>query len=391
VEPVRRILYVEINEDGTVGGSYRSLFNLATHLDRRRFDPRVIFYQANPFAPLLRKRGIPAEVWEATRQRERQALRAGGRAGKLAGLARAIARRAALLRRERIDLLHLNNHPGINYDDWLPAARLARIPCVTHARGILPVPRQALARWLTRRFDRVIAISRYIEDEMRRFGVPERALRIVYNGVDLEAITARATRPPAETRAELGLAAGDRLLVKVAHLRRWKGQDVLVEAVARMPEAARARTHVAFLGATSDDEREFAASLERRARELGLAERLHFLGQRDDAPDWLRAADVVVHTARDPEPFGLVIVEALCLGRPVVAPEAGGPAEILDETCGRSLPPEDAAALAACLTQLVQDDALREKLAAGARARAERFGIARTVREIEAIYAELLA
>jgi hypothetical protein len=144
-----RILFVEANRDGTAGGSFQALYDIALNLDAARFEPVVLFYQQNAFIGRLRKAGVPVHVWEAgpvrapsgPRRRRSLAVRVTSALGD-------ILRRTRFIREEAIDLVHLNNSPAAGYDDWLPAARLARIPCITHARGDVIDPAPGYRRYL---------------------------------------------------------------------------------------------------------------------------------------------------------------------------------------------------------------------------------------------------
>jgi glycosyltransferase involved in cell wall biosynthesis len=97
----------------------------------------------------------------------------------------------------------------------------------------------------------------------------------------------------------------------------------------------------------------YAAGLRTQAEQLGVADRVRFLGEREDVPTLLRAADAVVHTAVDAEPFGRVVVEGMLARRPVIATDAGGVREILrDGVTGLLVPPGDPVALAGAVERV---------------------------------------
>jgi hypothetical protein len=124
-----RILLVENNEDGTVGGSHKIQADLVTRLSRE-FEPVVLYYQDNLWAERLRAAGLEVHTWDEVRRREKQEYAARGKVGTLVTLANAIAFRRRFIREQGIALVHLNNSPFNGLDDWLPAARLAGVPCV---------------------------------------------------------------------------------------------------------------------------------------------------------------------------------------------------------------------------------------------------------------------
>jgi glycosyltransferase involved in cell wall biosynthesis len=386
----RRVLLVEANEDGTVGGSHQCLYDLVTRLDRRSFEPIALFYQRNRFAARLRDEGVATHVWEEERRIERAPL-AGGALGRLATairLAGAVRRRAAFLRRERIDLVHLNNSPCVGFDDWLPAARIAGRPIAAHARGMFSDPGGAW-RWLGRRFDAVVAISRGVAESFASQGVARDRIRQIYDGIDLARWAPRPADERARLRAEHGVPADALLVALVGHLRAWKGQDVALRAIDVLDPDVRRGVRLWIVGDAPASERAYSDALHRFSRERGLDGAVSFLGFRSDVPQLMGAADVVLHASTTPEPFGLVVVEGLALGKAVVASRLGGPAEILERGFGLLFDPADPAALAHALTELARSPDQRAALARRAPERARAFDVQHTVAQVSALWDEL--
>jgi glycosyltransferase involved in cell wall biosynthesis len=198
-----------------------------------------------------------------------------------------------------------------------------------------------------------------------RPAVPSRVLHLGTPQIQVDPDTV------AHVRAELCVPQGALLVGVFGRLQRWKGQDVFVEAAA---EVARRRPDARFVvvgGSVFGLEREYFDGLRRRAAELHLDQRLTFTGFRSDVPSLLAACDVVCHTTRVAEPFGMVIIEAMTLGRPVIATKGGGPSEIIeDRESGVLIPPDDPAALAAAIVALAVDPERRDRLGRAARERA---------------------
>ncbi len=385
----RRVVLVELNEDGSVGGSHRSLTWLVTNLDREKFEPIVVFYQDNQVADELRAKGIQVEAWDDHRRWERRLRR--GIVGILLAWPALVWARWRFIRARRPAIVHVNNSPFMGYDTWLVACRLAGIPCVAHARG----PRQSRPglgrRLLAHRFDRVIAVSRHVAESWAQFGIPRHRLEVVSNGIDLDEFRARLRRPPAEVRAELGVPVGGFLVLLPGTLLSWKGQDVALEALALLPADLRASTVLAFAGGRSGSEDgAYHRRLEAIAAQAGLAESVRFLGARGDVPDLMRAADVVLHASTRPEAFGLVLLEAMALGRPLIASSLGGPAEVVTPEAGRLFDPTRPADLARELGTLLEDPGLRERLGRGGLALVESYPVTATARSVERVYGELL-
>ena len=388
----RRVLFVELNEDGTTGGSHVALLDIVRHLDRRRYEPVVLFYQENDFVERVRALGGEAHVWTAERRLERgsgqpRLLRVAARPLTLAG---AIRRRVRFLRDAGISLVHVNNSPSFAYEDWLPAARIAGVPIVSHVRGELFRPGRLTSRLLVPRFDRLVAISRYVETIPRAVGVPARSIELIHDGVDLAHVRDRAARDdPAAVRAALGVAPDETLAVMVGHLRAWKGQHVVLDAMRRLDPALLSRLRVVFAGAPDRFSPGYHERLVAECAAPPLAGRATLLGPRSDAPALMQAADVVLHASTVPEPFGLVVVEAMALGRPVIASALGGPGEVLEGDCGWTFDPAQPQQLAACLEAVIAHPAQARRVGAAARVRAESFDVRDTVRRLERLYAEL--
>jgi glycosyltransferase involved in cell wall biosynthesis len=156
----------------------------------------------------------------------------------------------------------------------------------------------------------------------------------------------------------------------------WKRADLALEIAARVPEL---RLDVGGAPLPGDPPG-FAAALHERAARPDLAGRVRFLGRLEDPRTGLAEAHCLLHCA-DREPFGLALVEALAAGRPVVAPAAGGPLEIVTRACGRLYPPGDAGAGADALRATLAD----RGAAAAARARAAAFDRADAARRFAAL------
>ncbi len=391
-----RILFVEANEDGTVGGSHQVLYDMVRVFDRAVVDPIVLFYQDNRFVPMLRDAGIRVLTWDAERARERAVHEQGDKLGKLAAIPNAIAFRRRFIRDERIDLVHMNNSPRVGRDDWLPAARLAGIPIVTSARGDAePLPGTGLKadihRWLMRRFDAVLSVSEHIAEAMRAQGIAADRVRVVHDGVDRSKIARAGTKPVEQVRRELEVPDGRVFVAMVGNIRDWKGQHVVLEALATLPPETRAQLCVVFLGATRPEDQPYRDSLDRLVATHGLGDAVRFAGSRTDIPEILSVADVMVHSSVLAEPGGTVVIEAMTFGAPVVVASRGGHLDYLEPGAGLIHDVREPAQLGAHLARLAADPAERRRMAEQAKQRAAAFSIEQTARKMERVYAELLA
>ena len=366
------------------------MFDLVVGVDRNLFEPVALFYQDNVFVGRLRARGIEVVLFDRSTRRKRGGKPSRWLVSKLMPFGLDILRCRRELQRLRVDLLHLNNSPAIGSDNWLPAARSLGIPCVVTAMGDSGRPNHAIHRWLFRRFDVYLAISRYISGSLRAQGVDPKRIELIYLGVDFDGLRKRVVRSREVVRRDLGVGHDRILVLMVGNIREWKGQREVLAALRLLPEDIRSRICLCFAGATAVEDAGYEAELRQEVARAGLTDCVKFLGSRSDVPDLLSAADIAVHASTTPEPFGLVVPEAMALGCAVIAASTGGPAEVIVPGTGMLCDPHHPEQYARALEQLVQDAELRRAIGAAAPARAALFGIERNIAETSRAYRRAL-
>jgi glycosyltransferase involved in cell wall biosynthesis len=385
---VARILYVEANEDGTVGGSHKILYDLVVRLSSE-YEPVVLFYEDNIWAERLRERGVEVVTWDEERGAERRGLKEGGKISTATTLVTGAARRRTFIRSNRIDMVHLNNSPFVGHDDWLPAARLAGVPCVVYCMGDLRYESNAIRRFASRTYDAYFPLSRLVLEAFAYNGIAREKMYLAYPGVDLEEADSRVFRPADDVRSEFGLRPDQLLVTMVGNVRRWKGQLVVVEGLAGLSAEDRARIHVLFVG-EEGGHAEYVKELQEAIARHDLGGVVEFTGRREDVPDILEASDIAIHASIQPEPFGLVVQEAMLHGCATVAADQGGPVEMLTPESGRMFDAADPPQLTRHLQDLIRDELLRSRLSEAARIQARTFDVHRHVEIIEQQYRRLL-
>ena len=307
------------------------------------------------------------------------------------GIWRNAARLAEFSRDEGISILHARSRAPA----WsaLLAARRSAARFVTTYHGTYNegLPGKRLYNSVMARGDRVIAISHFIAGVVRdRHGVGEDRLRIIPRGVDERRFDPAVVAPGrvATLRAAWGVAPGRPVVMLPARVTRWKGQGVLVEAMARLPDGVQA-----LLVGDAGAKPAFQEELRARIAELGLNGRVRLVGHAADVPAALLLADVVVHASTDAEAFGRTVIEAQAMGRCVIASDLGGPTETVEQgVTGWRVPPGDPVALAEAIGRVLAMTPA-ERAAAGARARAAvlaGYTTARMQAATLAVYRELL-
>ena len=373
-----RVLFLD--HAAVMGGAEWSLLDLARHFAAGSM---VLLFEDGPFRARLEAAGVAVEVMEApvsvSRVRRQGGLLQDVRSlpGVLK-LARQIAQRA-----RSYDLLYANSQKAFIVAAL--AGRWARRPVVWQLRDLLTAAhfsdthRRLVVRLANRWTARVIANSEATAAAFVAGGGQAAKVRVVHNGIAPESFSAVDRAEVEALRDELGLC-GVPIVGVFSRLASWKGQHVLLEALTELPEV-----HAVLVGTALFEEEAYAASLRRLVETLDLADRVHFLGFREDIPALLHLVDIVVHTSTAPEPFGRVVVEGMLAGRPVVAARAGGVLEIIEDgITGLLVEPGEAAMLAQALDCLLSDPKAARTIAeAGQAAALDRFSLDRMLAEIE--------
>jgi D-inositol-3-phosphate glycosyltransferase len=255
-----------------------------------------------------------------------------------------------------------------------------------------------IERQLMDQADAIVAATALDRDQMVEFyGVDADGIRIAPCGVDLELFQ---PRDQAAARAALELpAAPHRLVLLVGRIEPLKGIDALIRAVALLFEQQpqlRGQLTALVVGGNNEQERSQWNAEQHRLdalrRELGVMDAVRFMGARpqEQLPQFFAAADVVTMPSHY-ESFGMVALEGMASGRPVIATAAGGPALIIEHgRNGLLVPPDRADVLASQLWQLLNNDTLRKELGSAARWRAEGFGWPAVACEVMQVYRETL-
>ncbi|HEX2190673.1 MAG TPA: glycosyltransferase [Longimicrobiaceae bacterium] len=390
---------VFLNPSGQIGGAERSLLDILASLRAAQPDwtLRLLVTADGPLVAAAEALGVGTTVVPLPPALARLGDGgAGGSASPLA-LARALPSGAEYLRRLRRavaelspDVLHTNGFKMHVLGVWAGRG----VPVVWHVHDF--VGRRPLMSRLLRAHARgcagVVANSDAVAADVRRVcGERFRAgVRTVHNAVDLRAFSPDGPGLELDARAGLPPAPSETVRVGlVATLAWWKGHETFLRAVSLLPPDLPVRAYVVggALYETAGSQRSLD-DLRGLARRLGVDGRVGFTGYVEDAAAAMRALDVVVHASTEPEPFGLVIVEAMACGRAVVVSQAGGAAELIhaeEDALGHA--PGDAGELARRIEELVRDGALRARLGAAGRAAAERrFDRARLAAELVPVY-----
>jgi glycosyltransferase involved in cell wall biosynthesis len=382
-----KILY--LNHTGLVSGAERSLLTLVEGLPRE-VEP-LVACPAGPLAAASRALGVP--VTEIPGTDASLSLHPLHTSRGVADLVRSALAVRATVRSSKPDLAHANTIRA-----GLVASAVERIggpPVVAHVRDRLPpgLIADATLKALVTGPRLVIANSRY---SAARIPVGRAEVRVIPNPVDLKRFS-RSSADRAAARSRLCIEPTDTVLAVIGQITPWKGQDLAIRVAAGLAPA-QPGLRLLIVGsakftsrAARFDSRAYEAELHRTVTKLGLDGRVLFLGEREDVPAILAAADLVLVPSWE-EPFGRVVIEAMAIGVPVIATAVGGPSEIIDDGVdGLLLPPRRPEPwVAATRSLLAQPERLRDLGRRGHETAAARFGVERHVEAVLEAYEAVL-
>jgi len=383
VTALRPVLYLH-SSAGRYGAD-RQLAAIVGGLDRSTFRAIVVLAEDGPLAGDLRDLG--AEVLVRPLAVLRRELLSPAGLVQVAGAFAADAGGLGRLARGRdVALVHTNTSVTLG---GAATARVAGVPHVWHVREIYA----GFDRWWPtyRRLLLSADALPCVSDAVRaQFAGAPRAGRAVVLPDGLAVDGALPDR--AASRRALGLSEDRFVVVLLGRLSAWKGQSVLVEALAREPLAGDGRTTAVLAGAAWREDPRLPEELRRRAAALDIGDRVLLPGFVDDVAALYAAADVVAVPSTQPDPLPNAALEAAAAGCCVVAADHGGLGEILDHgRTGLLVRPGDPAALAVALGELRDAPARRRALGAAAREDVRaRFGAARLAERLQDLYAGVL-
>ena len=371
--PIRVLAVVNSLE---FGGTERMLERLAVELEASGRVAMTVASLEGVGAIGARMRGRGIEV-----------LAFGSRGGTLRVVGGGFLALRRLLRSRRFDLVHSFLYRSHCAARLTRLVSLRRVPLISSER-CLGDNRSKATLWVNRLSsplsDRILAVSEAVAERViRRDRIPRARIAVVRNGIEAVEPAPRWGR---RLRRRLGIGDDEVVLLLLGRLHAEKGPDLLLEALARLDGAPGPRWRALLVG--DGPEREALRAL---ARQRGLGDRVLFAGARGFVAPWIEASDLLVLPSRE-EGLPVAPLEAMARGKPVVAARVGGSGEVVvDGLTGRLVPPEDPAALAAALSEMIGSPDLRSRFGSESlqRVRTE-FSIQRMARDTLKLYDELL-
>jgi glycosyltransferase involved in cell wall biosynthesis len=343
-----KILFLD--QSGKPGGAELCLIDIAKPYRDRAL---VGLFADGSFRKLLEQNHIPVEVLatQAIQVRKESSLAQGLKSlGQILPLITKVVKIAS-----KYDLIYANTQKALVVGAL--ASLFSRRPLVYHLHDILSVEHFSqtnlrIAINLANRFaSLVIANSQASQTAFVQAGGNPDIIKVVYNGFEPK-IYQTSKSDIKQLKQQLGLE-GQFVVGHFSRLAPWKGQHILITALAECPPQVTAL----LVGDALFGEHDYVQQLHQQIAQMGLENRVKFLGFRSDIPQLMAACELVAHTSTAPEPFGRVIVEAMLCGRPVVAAKAGGAIELVEHGINGFLvtpgkPQELAQVITTCLQEV---------------------------------------
>jgi glycosyltransferase involved in cell wall biosynthesis len=411
----RRILHISRIEEGGVA---KVLENLVTSYERDEYEPVVLFKSSleSPLKQRLNRKGIKVlSLSNDTASSinsfvEKKSRKIGERLNASFGnnISNAYYSLKSLkqffleqipeaklflsaFRACQPDLIH-THHNTIAGKAEIIASNIAGLPCISHRHGYKKLSTFDIL------FSKIVSgniyISHDIADSYIKQGENKFRCHIVHNGINVEYFKPLGTS--LDVRKKYKLSSNEIVFGTVGRIDWWKGHEYFLKAFARVKKSI--TNAKAFIiggletNSSPERNRQYLQYLKELVQTLGISNDVIFTGQRDDIPRLLDALDVFVHASSKPEPFGLVIIEAMAMGIPVIATAAGGVLDIIEhEINGFLVERKDSIAIANAMLSIISDKQRAEQMGIAARQRViDKFSIKQQVKLVQDIYESIL-
>ena len=370
-----KVLFVD--QSGKLGGAELSLVDVASAFGS---DSSVALFEKGPFLSRLEAAGIDVQLLKnrSIESRKDQGILQG-----LKTMMQALPLIQELTNLAKgYDVIYANTQKAFIFGAL--AGLIANRPVVYHLRDILSSDHFSrinikVAVFMANHLSQIVIANSHATAQafIQSGGKPD-LVKVIYNGFDPEMYQ---SSPADRARLRQELHLEDKFVIgQFSRLSPWKGQHVLLDALAQCPESVVG----VFVGAALFGEDDYAEKIKQQVADLGLSNRVHFLGFRSDIPQLMGACDVVAHTSTAPEPFGRVIIEGMLCGKPVIVANAGGATELVTHReTGWMVEPGDSQQLAKTVIECFENQELRELIACNAHTHAcQNFHVDRLKEEI---------
>ncbi len=289
-------------------------------------------------------------------------------------------------KKHKVRIVHLNNILGSQLAGIL-AAKFLGVPCVAHLRAFEEVSRAT--KYHAKLIDHHIAISEAIRQNILELDVPEAKITTIFDAIDLVDFNIAISCD--YLKAEFNLTKTKSTFGIFGRIIDWKGIKEFVHAAALVIQSL-PNNKALIVGDCSDGDNNYLTEVKELISQYGLEQDIILTGYRKDVPAIMGLMDVVVHASITPEPFGMVLIEGMAMGKPVVATKIGGPLDIvIDGQTGFLVKPSDVNEMAEAIHRLLCDKNLATVMGKNGKDRvATLFTKERYAIQVEEVYTNVL-
>jgi glycosyltransferase involved in cell wall biosynthesis len=370
ITPIR-ILYIEENRDGTTGGSHACLLDIIRALDKTKVFPLVMFYEENRLLNDFKAETAQVFIYNRPKAIQFRNLPNDFFLIKIPRIFYNLFLTYIMpliyfiyfIIRHKIQIIHLNNTVFAGLI-WAIAAKITRTKIIAHERTRL-AQIHFINKFHHRLFDYILGMSKSSEFYLKSYNINLNKYSTFYDRVDVDKFRLNATKSRKEVRKEFNLNTEQPCIGIVGNLQRWKGQLTIIDAVCRLINKYPELTCL-LIGDSSKktlDDIAFYQEINSKIHTNNLQKNIILTGHRTDIPDLLNALDIFIHASISPEPYGLVVLEAMAMGKAIIASNEGGPVEmIVNNKSGLLIQPNNSEILAESIDLLLSDKQKRQEM-----------------------------
>lgn len=295
------------------------------------------------------------------------------------------------IRENGVNLIH--THSSICHcKAEIIAARITGVPCISHNHGYPKLTN--FDKFFFRFVDMIIHISKDVCEYQVSQGLPRSKGVTIHNGIELYKFSRQ--HDPEQVKEEFNIKLDETIIGIIGRIDWWKGHEYFLKAIEEVTKKIPKVKGLIIGGlereANYEFNRQYFSKLKSLVTSSGLNDKIIFTGPREDIPRLMSVLDIAVHASSNPEPFGLVIIEAMAAGKPVIATAAGGVLDIIEDgKNGLLVPVKDSQAMAQAMLQIISDKEKAKQMSLAARRRvSEAFTIQHQVTAIQELYDTIL-
>lgn len=389
----KKIVYIEANRDGSIGGSYYSMLYLIEGLNKEKYEPHVIFYQNNPLIPDYKKSTPFVYVYDFHPYVSQPLKRLGDYIKWpyrfFVGIILKQLPIKKIINEIKPDLVHLNNgHDAMH--EWVLACYFNKIKIVIHDRGTRP-PYSLQTKLFVRLIDALICISDYYRQYITDYNLKIKRVVRIHNGLDFSKFDSQIDKQRIKNYlSKYNIDRTTNIVGIVGNIDYWKGQLVVLKAIKQVKQI-QPDIKCLIIGSVVKGAEGYKNDLDDYIANNNLSKNVVFTGFIKDIPNILQVLDILIHASIEPEPFGRVMLEGMAAKKPIIATNAGGIPEIInDMESGILVPMGDDDSMAEAIKYFVSNKDVANEMADKANNRLiTAFGTEKMVKDTENLYSDI--